>query len=65
LRYAIEHPGTIAGLVPMSSFAELSPQLMRIGMALRTAFILGGTTYLQDLLFSDEFFRRLARSQPT
>jgi 3-oxoadipate enol-lactonase len=32
LRYAIEHPGTIAGLVPMSSFAELSPQLTRIGM---------------------------------
>jgi pimeloyl-ACP methyl ester carboxylesterase len=55
LRYAIEHPGTIAGLVPMSSFAELSPQLMRIGMALRTALILGGTTYLQDLLFPMNF----------
>jgi len=55
LRYAIEHPGTIAGLVPMSSFAELSPQLTRIGMALRTALILGGTTYLQDLLFPMNF----------
>jgi 3-oxoadipate enol-lactonase len=63
LRYAIEHPGTIAGLVPMSSFAELSPQLTRIGMALRTALILGGTTYHAGLAVSDEFFRRLARGQ--
>src|ERR1700720_3103332 len=55
LRYAVEHPGTIAGLVLMSSFAELSPQLTRIGMALRTALILGGTTYLQDLLFPMNF----------
>ena len=49
LRYAIEHPATIAGLVPMSSFAEMPPQLMRLGTALHTALILGGTTYLQDL----------------
>ncbi len=35
--------------------AELSPQLMRIGMALRSALILGGTTYLQDLLFPMNF----------
>ena len=55
LRYAIEYPGTIAGLVPMSSFAELSPQLTRIGTALRTALVLGGTAYLQDLLFSMNF----------
>ena len=55
LRYAIEHPGTIAGLVPMSSFAEIPPQLMRLGMAMRTALILGGTTYLQDLLFPMNF----------
>jgi 3-oxoadipate enol-lactonase len=55
LRYAIEHPGRIAGLVPMSSFAEIPPQLMRLGMAMRTALILGGTTYLQDLLFPMNF----------
>jgi 3-oxoadipate enol-lactonase len=55
LRYAIEHPNTIAGLVPMSSFAEIPPQLMRLGTAMRTALILGGTTYLQDLLFPMNF----------
>jgi 3-oxoadipate enol-lactonase len=55
LRYAIEHPNSIAGLVPMSSFAEIPPQLMRLGMAMRTALILGGTTYLQDLLFPMNF----------
>jgi 3-oxoadipate enol-lactonase len=50
LRYAIAHPDRIAGLVPMSSFAELSPQLLLLGNALRTGLILGGTNYLQDLL---------------
>src|SRR5579872_6951058 len=35
LRYAIAHPDRLAGLVPMSSFAELSPQLMLLGNALR------------------------------
>jgi 3-oxoadipate enol-lactonase len=55
LRYAIEYPDTIAGLVPMSSFAEIPPQLYRIGVALHTALILGGTTYLQDLLFPMNF----------
>jgi 3-oxoadipate enol-lactonase len=55
LRYAIEHPNAIAGLVPMSSFAEIPPQLMRLGTAMRTALILGGTTYLQDLLFPMNF----------
>ncbi len=34
----------------MSCFAELSPQLLLIGNALRTGLILGGTSYLQDLL---------------
>ena len=34
----------------MSSFAELSPQLLLLGNALRTGLILGGTSYLQDLL---------------
>ena len=34
----------------MSAFAELSPQLLLIGNALRTGLILGGTSYLQDLL---------------
>jgi 3-oxoadipate enol-lactonase len=55
LRYAIEHPDAIAGLVPMSSFAEIPPQLMRLGSAMRTALILGGTGYLQDLLFPMNF----------
>src|SRR5215831_3829864 len=50
LRYAIAHPDRIAGLVPMSTFAELSPQLVLLGNALRTGLILGGTSYLQDLL---------------
>ena len=34
----------------MSCFAELPPQLIRPGNALRTGLILGGTSYLQDLL---------------
>src|SRR5271155_5407269 len=55
LRCAIEHPDTIAGLVPMSSFAEIPPQLMRLGVAMRTALVLGGTKYLQDLLFPMNF----------
>ena len=50
LRYAIEHGDTLAGLVPMSTFAELSPQLMLLGNAMRTGLILGGTSYLQDML---------------
>lgn len=50
LRYAIHHGDRIAGLVVMSSFAELSPQLVLLGNALRTGLILGGTGYLQDLL---------------
>jgi 3-oxoadipate enol-lactonase len=50
LRYAIEHGQGLAGLVPMSAFAELSPQLLLLGNALRTGLILGGTGYLQDLL---------------
>ena len=50
LRYAIVHGKRLAGLVPMSCFAELPPQLLLIGNALRTGMILGGTSYLQDLL---------------
>jgi 3-oxoadipate enol-lactonase len=50
LRYAIEHPDRLAGLIAMSAFAELSPQLLLLGNALRTGLILGGTGYLQDLL---------------
>lgn len=50
LRYAIEHGQRLAGLVPMSCFAELPPQLFLLGNALRTGLILGGTGYLQDLL---------------
>jgi pimeloyl-ACP methyl ester carboxylesterase len=51
LRYAIAHSDKITGFVPMSAFAELSPQLLMLGQALRTGLILGGTSYLQDLLF--------------
>jgi 3-oxoadipate enol-lactonase len=50
LRYAIAHGEKLAGLVPMSTFAELSPQLLLLGNALRMGLILGGTSYLQDLL---------------
>ena len=50
LRYAIEHGQRLSGLVPMSCFAELPPQLSLLGNALRTGLILGGTSYLQDLL---------------
>lgn len=55
LRYAIEHGDKITGLVPMSSFAEVPAQLYMLGTALRTGLILGGTTFLQDLLFPMNF----------
>ncbi|MDR3420774.1 MAG: alpha/beta hydrolase [Xanthobacteraceae bacterium] len=55
LRYAIDHGDKIAGLVPMSSFAEIPAQLLMLGNALRTGLILGGTTFLQDLLFPMNF----------
>jgi 3-oxoadipate enol-lactonase len=51
LRYAIAHSDTIAGLVPISSFAELPPQLYLLGSVMRTGLILGGTNFLMDLLF--------------
>src|SRR5258706_1199101 len=61
LRYAITHGKRLAGLVPMSCFAELPPQLFLLGNALRTGLILGGTSYLQDLLLpmnvSDQWLR--------
>ncbi len=61
LRYAIAHGERLAGLVPMSCFAELPPQLFLLGNALRTGLILGGTSYLQDLLLpmnvSDDWLR--------
>ncbi|HEY1747903.1 MAG TPA: alpha/beta hydrolase [Xanthobacteraceae bacterium] len=55
LRYAIDHSDRIAGLVPMSSFAEVPSQLYRLGAAMRTGLTLGGTHYLQDLLFPMNF----------
>jgi 3-oxoadipate enol-lactonase len=55
LRYAMAHGETLAGLVPMSSFAEIPAQLYRLGTAMRTGLLLGGTTYLQDLLFPMNF----------
>lgn len=63
LRYAIEHGARLSGLVPMSCFAELPPQLLLLGNALRTGLILGGTSYLQDLLLpmnlSDQWLQPL------
>lgn len=50
LRYATRYPDTLAGLVAMSTFAELPPQLELIGAALRNGLVLGGISYLQDLL---------------
>lgn len=55
LRHAIAHGDSIAGLIPMSSFAEIPSQLYLLGTALRTGLILGGTTFLQDLLFPMNF----------
>jgi 3-oxoadipate enol-lactonase len=51
LRYAIAHSDKLAGLVPISAFAEISPQLFLLGSAMRTGLTLGGTGYLMDLLF--------------
>ena len=51
LRYAIAHSDMIAGLVPISSFAELPPQLYLLGTVMRNGLILGGTSFLMDLLF--------------
>ena len=66
LRYAVEHGDRLTGLVPMSAFAELSPQLLLLGNALRTGLILGGTSYLQDLLLpmnlSDSWLKPLLSS---
>jgi pimeloyl-ACP methyl ester carboxylesterase len=45
----------LAGLVPMSCFAELSRQLLLIGNALRIGLILGGTSYLQGWLVNDVY----------
>jgi 3-oxoadipate enol-lactonase len=51
LRYAIAHSDTIAGLVPISAFAEIPPQLYLLGTVMRNGLILGGTSFLMDLLF--------------
>ena len=63
LRYAVAHGERLAGLVPMSCFAELSPQLLLLGNAMRTGLVLGGTSYLQDLLLpmnlSDQWLKPL------
>src|SRR5947209_7645488 len=50
LRYATEYGHKLAGLVAMSTFAELPPQLFLLGNVMRTGLILGGTSYLQDML---------------
>jgi len=51
LRHAIQHSTRLAGLVPLSTFASLSPQLELIGNCLLRGLALGGIDYLQDLLF--------------
>ena len=51
LRYAIAHSDSISGLVAISSFAELPPQLYLLGTVMRTGLILGGTSFLMDMLF--------------
>jgi 3-oxoadipate enol-lactonase len=51
LRYAIAHSDTIAGLVAISAFAEIPPQLFLLGTVMRNGLILGGTSFLMDLLF--------------
>ena len=55
LRYAIESGHRLAGLVAMSTFAELPPQLFLLGNVMRTGLILGGTSYLQDMLLPMNF----------
>ena len=42
LRYAIAHGDRLTGLCVMSTFAELSPQLLLLGTALRNGLVLGG-----------------------
>jgi pimeloyl-ACP methyl ester carboxylesterase len=50
LRHAILHGDRLHGLVAMSTFASLSPQLLLLGTALLTGLTQGGIGYLQDLL---------------
>lgn len=50
LKYAVEARDRIAGLVAMSTFSELSPQLTLLGACLYRGLLLGGIDYLQDLL---------------
>lgn len=50
LRHAILHGDRLHGLVAMSTFATLSPQLLLLGTALLKGLAQGGISYLQDLL---------------
>src|SRR5258708_39220700 len=69
MRYAIDQGDRLTGLALMSCFAELSPQLLLLGNALRTGLILGGTGYLQDLLLpmnlSDKWLQPLLKDLDT
>lgn len=50
LRHAMAHGERLHGLVAMSTFATLPPQLRLLGAALLKGLALGGISYLQDLL---------------
>ena len=55
LRYAIDHGDTIAGLVPMSSFAEMPPQLFDLAQRCATGLDSRRYDLFQDLLFPMNF----------
>jgi 3-oxoadipate enol-lactonase len=51
LDFAIRHGGRLASLAVMSSFAELTPQLERLGEVLYEGLTQVGLPYLQSLLY--------------
>lgn len=50
MRFAIQHPERTAGIIPMSTFAKLTPQLEMIGACLYEGMTQVGLPYLQSLL---------------
>ncbi len=55
LRFAIEHPTRVSGLVAMSTFSELTPQLELLGRALYEGLTQAGLPHLQNLLLPMNF----------